>query len=364
MKILCIIDCLGSGGAQKQLVSLAKFFKDSNHEVSFLVYYSDDFYKDYLLMNNINIIEVVEKNYIKRLLKMRHIIRNGNYDAVLSFLEAPSFIAEIATLPTKKWQLIVGERSANPKILTSFKLKFYRWFHFLADAIVANSYENIKIIKKVNPLLKNNKLHVVYNLMDFEKWKPKRDKYIYRKDGKFNLIVVASHQYLKNLNGLIEAINLLDKNYKNQLRVNWYGGPSHDDSKIQALKKIDNYKLNEIFRFYDPTLDIATRVNEADALGLFSFYEGLPNVVCEAMINAKAIISSNISDISLLINQDLTFDANSIGDIADKLVKLLEMKEEQLLSIGYENHLKALSKFNSKEIKNTYIKILEGSNKK
>ena len=35
-------------------------------------------------------------------------------------------------------------------------------------------------------------------------------------NGKFNLTVVASHQYLKNLNGLVEAVNFLDEYEKNQ----------------------------------------------------------------------------------------------------------------------------------------------------
>lgn len=33
MKILCVIDSLGSGGAQRQLVSLAKGFKEKGNEV-------------------------------------------------------------------------------------------------------------------------------------------------------------------------------------------------------------------------------------------------------------------------------------------------------------------------------------------
>ena len=39
MKILCVIDSLGSGGAQRQLVGLAIGFKERGHEVSFLVYH-------------------------------------------------------------------------------------------------------------------------------------------------------------------------------------------------------------------------------------------------------------------------------------------------------------------------------------
>ena len=272
MKILCVIDCLGSGGAQRQLVNLAIAFKEKGHEVSFLVYHSVPFYYETLNEHGIPVVEVLEPNYFKRLLKMRKKIRAGSYDSVLSFLEAANFIATVSGFPFRKWRLVVGERSANPAILKSFKLRFFRFFHLFADAVVANSHENIKLVKKVNPLLSDKKLHVIYNLIDFEKWQPKPKSYVFRKDDKFNLIVVASHQYLKNLNGLVEAVNLLSDKEKQQLIINWYGGERPDNSKSEALQKIEKYGLSDNFNFHEPTMDIAIKVNEADALGLFSFF--------------------------------------------------------------------------------------------
>src|SRR5664280_841694 len=106
MKILCVIDSLGSGGAQRQLVNLAIGFKERGHEVSFLVYHRLNFYKESLEENNIPVYEIIEPNYLKRLLKMQRFIRGGGYDAVLSFLEAANFICELAGLPWRKWKLI------------------------------------------------------------------------------------------------------------------------------------------------------------------------------------------------------------------------------------------------------------------
>src|SRR5690554_2534599 len=361
MKILCVIDCLGSGGAQRQLVNLAIAFKEKGHIVSFLVYHSDPFYYEVLNEHNISVIEVIEPNYFKRLLKMRKVIRNGGYDSVLSFLEAANFISTVSGFPFRKWRLVVGERSANPAILKSFKLKFFRFFHLFADAVVANSYENIKLVKKVNPLLSDKKLHVIYNLIDFEKWQPKPDNYVFRKGDNFNLIVVASHQYLKNLNGLVEAVNLLDDSEKSQLAINWYGGERQDDSKTKALEKIEKYNLTDIFNFHEPTIDIAYKVNEADALGLFSFYEGLPNVVCEAMTNAKPVISSCVSDIPLLLDNDYLFDPNDITGILRVIRRLLSSSEAMLEKIGERNSQIANTKFKKENIVDDYLKALKAS---
>ena len=358
MKILCVIDSLGSGGAQRQLVNLAIAFREKGHEVSFLVYHSETFYHDLLKKNDISLIEVLERNYVKRLLKMRKVIRSGRYDSVLSFLEAASFICEIAGFPYRNWRLIVGERSANPRILKSFKLRFYRFFHIFADVVVANSHENIKLVKKVNPLLSDKKLQVIYNLIDFEKWQPVPENYTFRKNDKFNLIVVASHQYLKNLAGFVEAVNLLNDDEKSQLVINWYGGDRQNNSKIDALESINEYGLNDVFHFHEPTLDIASKVNEADALGLFSFYEGLPNAVCEAMVSSKPIISSNVSDVHLLIENDYIFNPHNEIEISVVLKKLLNLKEKELASIGIKNRARAMSLFDKDTITKNYLKLL------
>lgn len=361
MKVLCVIDSLGSGGAQRQLVNLAISFKEKGNDVSFLVYHSEPFYYATLEEKGIPVLEVIEPNYIKRLLKMRQVIRNGNYDSVLSFLEAANFICEVSGFPFRKWRLVVGERSANPAILKSFKLRFYRFFHIFADVVVANSHENIKLVKKVNPLLSDKKLQVIYNLIDFEKWQPVPEKYVFRKNDKFNLIVVASHQYLKNLAGLVEAVNLLSDEEKKQLVINWYGGERQDNSKIDALRSINEYGLNDVFQFHEPTLDIASKVNEADALGLFSFYEGLPNVVCEAMVNAKPVIASNVSDINLLLKENMIFDANSANSIAERIKQLLALDEDSLDLIGSENKKKALALFDRNYITKSYLKAFSES---
>ncbi|MEG1313564.1 MAG: glycosyltransferase [Bacilli bacterium] len=358
MKILCVIDNLGSGGAQRQIVNLALSFKDRGHNIDFLVYHSDSFYYDVLKDSDIQVIEVIENNYLKRILKMRKVIRNGKYDAVLSFLEAASFISTLSGFPYRKWKLVVGERSANPNILKSFKLKMYRWFHLFASSVVANSYENIKMVKDINPLISKEKLHVIYNLIDFNKWQFNKDHYIYRKNGKFNLTVVASHQYLKNLNGLVEAIHLLDATYKDQILINWYGGTSKDDSREKAFRKIQAYGLEKNFIFHEPTLEIASRVNEADALGLFSFYEGLPNVVCEAMVMQKPIICSDVSDIKLLIDQKYVFDPYNSNDISEKIKLLIDSRGDDLYVIGQKNKEMALEVFDKNQIVSKYLNLL------
>ena len=48
MKVLCLIENLGSGGAERQMVGLAALLKERGHDVTVLTYYPDDFYKHVL----------------------------------------------------------------------------------------------------------------------------------------------------------------------------------------------------------------------------------------------------------------------------------------------------------------------------
>ena len=140
---------------------------------------------------------------------MRRFIRKGNFDSVLSFLEAANFIATVSGFPYRRWKLVVGERSANPNILKSFKLRFYRWFHVFADYIVSNSESNMNLVIKANPLLRDKKKRVIYNMLNISNnfvgdWGVNK-----KKPSIFRLIIGASHSKLKNLDGLVEAVNLL-----------------------------------------------------------------------------------------------------------------------------------------------------------
>src|SRR5690606_1315461 len=203
------------------MVELAKGFKEKGHNVEFLIYHNINFYSNLIKEEQLRINKIVENNYLKRILKIRKFIRNGKYDVVISFLSGPCIIAELAAFPFKNWKLIVGERSANPLMMKSTKFKIYRFFHLLSDHIVTNSIENKKMIQKSNPFLSETRVSCIYNLVDLNYWNLTAD-YKYDENEKFKLVIPASHHQLKNLNGLVEAINLLPQKYQEKLEIHWY----------------------------------------------------------------------------------------------------------------------------------------------
>lgn len=361
MKILCVIDSLGSGGAQRQLVELALGFKELGHEVSFLVYHEENFFNETLENAGILIKFIGENNYWKRLLKMRKYIRSNNMDVVLSFLEAANFIATLSGFPYRKWKLIVGERSANPNVLNSFKLRMYRWLHLFSDYVVANSNANINMVKQINPLLPKKKCKVIYNIVDEEKWSFDNDVNLGTKkiSEKFNLTVLASHQYLKNAKGLIEALNLLPESSKQKLQVYWYGGGSNDDSFEKSCTLVQQYELKDVISFHPPVTNAKEVMVKADCIGLFSHYEGLPNVICEAMMLGKPVLASRVSDVPNFLKEDMVFNPINYPEIAETITRVMSTESLMLLDIGVANKVKAKRLFAKQHILKSYIDLFK-----
>ena len=357
--ILFFIDSLGSGGAQRQIVQLAVGFKERDYNVSFLIYNkkSSGFYYDYLMDRGINVDDIDEQNYFKRIVKVRRYIRKFKPQVLVSFLEASCFMAELASFPFKKWKLIVGERSANPAIAKTPKLIFFRQFHFIADYIVANSSANLSIIRKISPLVRNRKYKLIYNLLDCQRICPSNRSFVFKNDGVLKLLVAASHRRLKNLNGLIEAVNMLPDEKKKCIRVDWYGSNVFDTSFMDARQKIDEYNLDKLFHFHDATLDIYKFMEESDVVGLFSFFEGFPNAICEGMLLEKPIIATRVSDIPKILKDGenaFLCNADDFISIRNALISLIDSSPEELRKMGVKNRQMAVSLFNKEKILDEY----------
>ncbi|MDR5589337.1 glycosyltransferase [Christiangramia sp. SM2212] len=362
--ILCVIESLNSGGGQKQLVELSKSLKEKGHNVSFLIFHPKYFFLEELNKVDIPVKIIQNKNFFYRFINARRFIRSGNFDAIISFLVISNLICEFASLPSKKWKLIVGERSADPKIGTSLKLRLFRFFHFLSDYIVANSQANIDLIKNINPLIKRNKFQVIYNTLDIDHWKPKTET-SKKSKSYFTIVVAARHQYLKNFDGLIEAVNRLTEQDKTKLKIKWFGNYNtnpNDGSYEAGIQKIKKYQLEKNFELCPPSKNIKSEMEEADAVGLFSFYEGFPNAICEAMALGKPVIASNVSDLPFFLKNEpnLIVNPGNIEDLNKGLEYLIHLSSEDKVKIGQANRTMAAEKFNKEKIVGEYLNLLKG----
>ena len=364
MHVLCFIDTLGSGGAQRQLVMLGKLLRRHNHAVSFLTYHRHDFFARELEECGIQVHCVDISNPIKRLLAIRRFLQQGSQHVVLSFLESPNLIAEIAALPHRKWGLVVSERSANATGILSRNGRMKRIFHNVADAIITNSAATRDILQAHWPAL-TRKLHTIYNAVDLLTFSPP-ESYVPRSQQYCRIVVAASYQDNKNMQRLITAVANLTVDEQQMLRIDWYGqqnvSPGKTRAYLAAQQAVDAHDLNGIISLHPETSEIRSKMQSADVVALVSCYEGLPNAICEGMACGKAILLSRVSDANYLVEDGVNgwlCDPLEIDSISDGLRKIIRTTPEELIAMGQRSRERAEALFSPEQYYQHYMEIFE-----
>ena len=355
MKIVLFTDSLGAGGAQRQLVGLAKLLKDTGDSVMVLTYHKDEFYLPFLKDNNIKY-DILEKanGALKRIIKVCRYIKKVKPDVLISYQEVPSLIACLAKIYNPKVRLIVSERNTTQVIDNIVKTRFflYRW----ANAIVPNSYSQEKFIKDYYPKLVN-KVTTITNFVDLEKFDVLEKKV---KSNKPIIMIAASIFPSKNTIGFIESVKLLKNNIN--FIVKWYGYSERNiEYYNQCMQKIKEYGLEDYIQLLPKTLNIKECYHEADYFCLPSFFEGTPNVICEAISCGLPVICSNVCDNSIYVHEGengFLFNPQSPQNMACAIERMLKLDESQYKEFSRNSRLIAENKLSQNIFLKKYKDII------
>lgn len=362
MRLLFFIDCLGPGGAQRQMVTMAKGLLRRGHQIRFITYYPGGHFLSELESLNIPCSCMLKKGYFSRIREFRQIAQKGWQDVVLSFLEAPSLYAELGGLPFRRWGLVVGERSAHP-LTNRGRRHWLRWVHRFADNIVTNSNTNRLMLEDSWPTLRK-KLTTIYNAVDLVKFSPPPLNSVVGVDSSLRMVVAASYQRLKNMIGLARALHILVAQGK-KIIVDWYGGLGSDEEAFREAESfVRKHGLSSILRFHPPIRHIEAELRRADVVGLFSYYEGLPNAVAEGMACGKAIVMSDVSDARNLVEDGkngFLCNPSSTSSIAEALSKIMSVGADERLRMGAESRRRAEALFEPESCLTQYELILESA---
>lgn len=354
-KIVCLIDSLVSGGAQRQLVGLASLLKSNGFEVTVMTYHDIPFYLKQLQKNGVSYINVDKAANTKmRIYYMAKALRAYSPDIVIAYLDVPCIVAIISKLLGCRFKLIVSERNTTQRLSAKDRIKFFLYRY--AEAVVPNSYSQTKFICENFPFLKF-KVHTITNFVDTETFKP-CSKNIQNK--LLKILSVGRITEQKNILRYIEAI------YRIRLKgidvqVNWFG-ERFKDYYEKCSVRIRKYQLEEFFRFYDASMDIALQYAEADVFCLPSVYEGFPNVICEAMSCGLPILCSNVCDNPNIVKEGfngLLFNPLSIDDMVSSIEKFYKMDCLTKKQMGDASRKLALNNFSSTSFVHKYIQLIK-----
>ena len=354
-KILCLIDSLGSGGAQRQMVGLAALLKEEGYEVKVVIYYDIPFYLTQLQESGVDYEYVsCSKGLVNRLRRIDHTIKQYKPNVVISYLDTPNILScLIHSLHKKDWKLVVSERNTTQSLSLRERIKFalYRF----ADVIVPNSFSQADFISKHYPKY-GGKCHVITNFVDTEVFRPKDEK---AQSETLHIIGVGRVLKQKNIPMLIEAVHLvLKKGIK--MHVDWYG--SKFDTYNECMQLIKRNGLDNDFEFHEPCSDIIKKYQESDLFVLPSIYEGFPNVLCEAMSCGLPVIATDVCDNGRIVRHEENGYLVPSGDaskFADRLLQFIALPWEKRVIMGEKSRSISLDQFSKEAFVKKYIKLFE-----
>lgn len=355
-RIACLIDSLSEGGAQRQMIGLAKLLAESGYTVKFFWYYPGGFYEPLLHSTNVDYENIKSSNRLGRILKIRSKLHKFAPDVVIAYLGGPVITMGIFKMFGAKFKLITSERIAYSSMKLSIMQRLRFFMHRFADVIVPNSHAMEQFMRHNFKALAP-KLVTITNFTDTIHFKPAHKN---AESETITILSVGRISSQKNILNYIKTLAKLKDRYN--FRVKWFGGINPEEYYNECLKEIELLGLSGIFSFNKPSQDIRKEYQSADIFCLPSTFEGFPNVVCEAMSCGLPVACGDVCDNSLIVDDGengYLFDPYNVDSIANGLEKLLTLSQGNRRKMGENARAKALKTFSEKAFVEKYIELIE-----
>jgi glycosyltransferase involved in cell wall biosynthesis len=357
-KILCLIDSLESGGAERQMSYLCVGLKNKGYDVKLVVFSAGKgFYEDYVIDNGVNVSHNLKGiNRYRRIIEIVKLVKSLKPDAVIAYKDGVTIASCLARLLCC-FYLIVSERNTTQNLSKYERLKFF--CYRFANKIVPNSFSQQTFIEKNYPHLAKKTI-VITNTIDTQKFHPTGH------DVKEDLTIVTTARIMpqKNVLKYLEALSIVQCELSN-VKFVWYGNQDSYYFK-DVITYVKEHKLSNLITFYPATKDVIKIYHSADIYCLPSIYEGFPNVVCEAMACGLPIICSNVCDNPNIVENGVNgylFNPNDSSDIAKTIKRMIDLSQEERHNMGANNVQKIYNLCSSEKFITSYSSLFTNDEK-
>jgi glycosyltransferase involved in cell wall biosynthesis len=307
--VILFTDSLSSGGAQRQLVTLANLLSNNNVKVTFLIYHENFQLVEELSKDIFEIKVIIKRSKLDFLFiyQLFLFIKKTNPDCIISYLFTPNIYARLIGKLAKVPNIITSERNVNIEF-SRLTIILEKLTSRLSNHIVVNATSIKKIYEKIFSNVVH-KVHVINNTLDFNKFNKSSDllqiKAQKEKLGLTNqskvICVPARIETQKNHACLIHAFASLPEQKRINYKLVFVGNIWNKNLYIQLIDLIKAYSLEKSVIFSGPQNNMPLIYNLADIIILPSLFEGFPNALIEAMACQSVCIASDVSDNSKII---------------------------------------------------------------
>ncbi len=363
LKVLQVIPKLGYGGAETGCYDIAHYLPENNCK-SFIVTSGGELLK-FVDRKKVKIfrLPVQSKNPLIILINafiLIGIILICNISIVHARSRAPAWSCLLATKITGRKFVTTFHGTYNFK---SKIKKIYNSVMIRADLIIAGSNFIFSHIKKnySKYLTDKKKLMVIFRGINVDYFDPTTKieidekkllkKWDIEKDKKI-LLLPGRLTSWKGQEVFIEAINLvnIELGYEAFYAIILGSDQGRDLYKKKLIRLSEQYRLSKQIRFIDHCKDMALAYKVSDIIVSASTEpEAFGRVAVEAQSMEKPIIASNIGGSNETIINEKTgflYEAGNAKSLSSKILRILNMEETLLKSIGNEGRKNIVQKFN------------------
>jgi len=288
-KIIFYNPSFETGGVEKNIISFFEHCKNLNYQpvlitTDKILYHNNRFNYETYPYNKLRL----KSRLLKYLISFYYLIKQSLNNDCLIISFQNNIFAIISSIITKKKIIIRLNTSPEKYIKSTFYKFFFKFFYKYADLILVNDLDFKKNIKKFF----NLESFIVHNFIEekFIKNKSKeklKDKFFVRKEY-LNLVSIGRLTDQKDHITILKAIHHSKKKSKIKMIII---GSGYKKNFLKNYIKSNN--LDKTIRLIDYKKNPYNYISSADCLILSSKYEGSPNILLEAAILKKLIISSN-----------------------------------------------------------------------
>ncbi len=359
-RILCLIDGLGKGGAERQMIGLVLCLRRRGYEVDLVKYHNLNDYSELLTRYKIDVVTLSSRgSAISKLVTIKRFIKSRcGYDCLIAYKDGPAMVGCLLKLMGGKFRLIVSERNTSQQLSAKGRIKF--WLYRLADYIVPNSFSQENFIKKRCMGLANRTITIT-NYTDTDMFAPGTDE---PEKGVARVLTIARVVRQKNVLRYLDAIALLRGRGVNDVHFDWYGDfqTGQEDYYKAVIDKVNELGLQDFVSFHPATNDVTKKYQQCSFFCLPSNYEGFPNVICEAMSCGRPVLCSRVCDNPYIVKEGengMFFDNTNVHDMADKLQYMIGLSLETIDKWGKKSREIAEALFSMKVFADKYVNLVE-----
>src|SRR3972149_11639970 len=214
--------------------------------------------------------------------------------------------------------------------------------------------------------VKEDKIHVIHNGVDVNKFQPAGDKRKAKEELGFGrddiaILSVGRLYARKGLFTLIESMPAVVRKFRNAKFIISGKGQSDELKKLVRHAARLGVKDNIVFTGYFPDRKLPKLYQAADVFAFSTFYENLPFAVLEALSSGLPVVTPNVGGIPEMIesgrNGFLVQPFNS-GELADRILYYLE-NPAAASEMGFLARKTILERFDWRLIVKKVLKVYE-----